>query len=103
MFRTPERDVHVHVWAAGSDEERDHLLFRDWLRSHPDSRVEYEHTKRSLAGSWRDMNCYARAKAPLIERILDDARRAQGEAGAVASSPPRIQGPDLSHDDRRDG
>jgi GrpB-like predicted nucleotidyltransferase (UPF0157 family) len=93
MFRTPERDVHVHVWAPGSAEERDHLLFRDWLRSHPDSRVEYERTKRSLAGSWRDMNHYARAKAPVIERILDHARRAQGEP---EPSPPhlrRIQGP----------
>ncbi len=33
MFRTAARDVQVHVWAAGSDDERRHVLFRDWLRT----------------------------------------------------------------------
>jgi GrpB-like predicted nucleotidyltransferase (UPF0157 family) len=74
MFRNPARDVHVHVWAAGSDDERRHLLFRDWLRSHPRERLAYEATKRSLAGTWRDMNYYARAKGPFIDGVLDRAR-----------------------------
>jgi len=29
MFRTPARDVHLHIWIAGSEDERRHLLFRD--------------------------------------------------------------------------
>jgi GrpB-like predicted nucleotidyltransferase (UPF0157 family) len=35
MVRTPERDVHVHLWRAESDDVRRHLLFRDWLRVDP--------------------------------------------------------------------
>ncbi len=64
MFRTPARDVHLHIWVPGSEDERRHLLFRDWLRAHPEKRVAYEATKRALAGRWRDTNYYARAKGP---------------------------------------
>lgn len=74
MFRTPARDVHVHLWGAGTDDERRHVLFRDWLRSHPDDRLAYEATKRALAGTWRDTNYYARAKGPFIDEVLDRAR-----------------------------
>ncbi|MFP5317590.1 MAG: GrpB family protein [Acidimicrobiia bacterium] len=76
MFRTPERDVHVHVWAADSDDERRHVLFRDWLRAHPADRLEYENAKLVLAGEWSDMNYYARAKGPVIDRILEHAQAA---------------------------
>jgi GrpB-like predicted nucleotidyltransferase (UPF0157 family) len=70
MFRTPAGDVHVHIWPAGSDDEHRHLAFRDRLRSNADDRAEYERTKRSLAGHYRDMNYYARAKTDVIARIL---------------------------------
>ncbi|HEX2047425.1 MAG TPA: GrpB family protein [Acidimicrobiales bacterium] len=73
MFRTPERDVHVHIWPAGGEDERRQLAFRDRLRSNAADRAEYERTKRELAGRWRDMNYYARAKGPVIERILERA------------------------------
>lgn len=57
MLRTPERDVHVHVCALDSDWEQRHVLFRDWLRTHPDDRQRYEDVKRALAGRvWEDMN-----------------------------------------------
>lgn len=73
-FRTPARDVHVHVWAAGSDDERRHVLFRDWLRVDAADRTRYEDAKRALAGRrWRDMNYYAEAKAPVISEIMERA------------------------------
>jgi GrpB-like predicted nucleotidyltransferase (UPF0157 family) len=76
MFRTPARDVHVHIWPSGSEDVRRHLMFRDWLRSHPEDRQLYERTKRELAGRpWRDMNYYADAKTPVIDEILGRARR----------------------------
>ncbi len=71
MFRTPARDVHVHVWEAGSDDERRHLLLRDWLRVDEADRTRYEDTKRRLARRrWRDMNYYAEAKTPVITEIM---------------------------------
>ena len=74
MFRTPARDVHVHVWAAGSEDERRHLLFRDWLRADGSDRARYEDTKRRLARRrWPDMNYYAEAKAPVIAEIIERA------------------------------
>lgn len=78
MFRTPERDVHVHVWKAGSEDERRHLLFRDWLRQAPDDRALYESAKRRFVSArFTDMNYYARAKGPVIQEIM---RRAEAWA-----------------------
>jgi GrpB-like predicted nucleotidyltransferase (UPF0157 family) len=73
MFRTAERDVHVHVWPAGGDEERRHLAFRDHLRAHERDRSRYEEVKLSLVGHYRDMNYYAEAKSAVIEEILERA------------------------------
>lgn len=74
-FRTPERNTNVHVYAAGSPEIDDYLVFRDWLRGHPDDRARYESLKRALAGrEWRDMNYYAEAKTPVIADVLRRVR-----------------------------
>jgi GrpB-like predicted nucleotidyltransferase (UPF0157 family) len=73
MFRTPERDVHVHVWEDPADDER-HLRFRDWLRQSPEDRAEYQALKEALATQeWPDVNYYARAKAGLIAEIMQRA------------------------------
>jgi len=75
MFRTPARDVHVHVWPAGCREGADYLLLREWLRAHAEDRRLYEGAKRELAGRpWRDMNYYAEAKSPVIAEIMARAR-----------------------------
>src|ERR671920_309868 len=44
MFRTPEQDVHVHVYTAGCPEVERHLTFRDRLRHDADDRRRYERT-----------------------------------------------------------
>ena len=76
MFRTPELDVHVHIFSPGCVEVARHLAFRDRLRSHAEDRLRYEALKRKLAKEdWPDMNAYARAKSELVEEIL--ARAAQ--------------------------
>jgi len=75
MFRTPTRDVHVHVWRDGDEEARRQLLFRDQLRRSGEHRRAYERLKRELATrQWRDMNDYADAKSGLIVEILAAAR-----------------------------
>ena len=75
MFRTPGRDVHVHFWPAGGDDERRHLVFRDWLRVDAADRRRYEEHKRELARrDWADMNDYAQAKNTIIDEIMRRAR-----------------------------
>lgn len=79
MFRTPEHDVHVHIYSAGCPEIERNLTFRDRLRRDVDDRRRYEHVKRELAAKeWADMNAYAEAKTEVIESILA-ASRAAGE------------------------
>lgn len=71
MVRTPELDVHVHVWGVGDGEVARLLAFRERLRASGADRAEYERLKRELARrAWADMNEYADAKGPLIEAIL---------------------------------
>lgn len=83
MFRTPERDVHVHVWRDSDPEVERYLCFRDRLRANPDDRLVYESLKRELAHrEWDDMNDYADAKGELIESII-----------ARAGGPPRVPTP----------
>lgn len=76
MFRTPEKDVHVHVYSTGCPEIEQNIVFRDRLRSEPDERDRYEKLKRKLAaGDWADMNAYADAKTEMIESIIARADR----------------------------
>jgi GrpB-like predicted nucleotidyltransferase (UPF0157 family) len=82
MFRTPQRDVHVHLWRSGSDDERRHLLFRDWLRENAEDRARYERVKRDLAAlQWDDSNDYARAKSDVIAGIMKRAETWAREIG----------------------
>lgn len=81
MYRTPAHDVHVHVWVAGSDHERRHLVFRDWLRRSPADRARYAAVKHELAArEWEEMNDYAQAKGAVIAQIT-----VRAEAWARAS------------------
>jgi GrpB-like predicted nucleotidyltransferase (UPF0157 family) len=82
MLRTPERDVHVHVYSAGCREIERSLTFRERLRTNAGDRRRYEATKRALAKrDWPHMNAYANAKTEVIEDIIA-AARAAGEVSA---------------------
>jgi GrpB-like predicted nucleotidyltransferase (UPF0157 family) len=74
---------HVHVVAAGGDEERRTLAFRDYLRENPDAAREYEALKRQLAAShsgsdFSSHQAYAQAKTAFVRRILDAAADGRG-------------------------
>jgi GrpB-like predicted nucleotidyltransferase (UPF0157 family) len=86
MFRTPARDVHVHIFSLGSPEIERYLVFRDRLRSNRDDRLRYEKTKRKLAAqSWPDMNAYADDKTEVVESILAAARAEAGASSGEAT------------------
>jgi GrpB-like predicted nucleotidyltransferase (UPF0157 family) len=73
-FRPPPglpRDFQVHVCTIGSKWERDHLLFRDFLRTHAEAARQYESVKSDVAGHHRtDRIAYTDAKGPLIAELL---------------------------------
>jgi putative glutamine amidotransferase len=65
-----DRAFHVHVCGTGSEWERRHLVFRDWLRDHPSDAAEYERLKRDLAERHpRDAYSYTDAKTAFIREI----------------------------------
>lgn len=73
-FAGQPRDVHVHVCRAGSDWEREHLLFRDYLRSHADARDAYAKVKWEAAQIWWDDRiAYTEAKSGIILDLLGAA------------------------------
>ena len=72
-FRSPagEPRHHLYVLAAGANELRRHLAFRDALRASEDLRKEYAMLKRSLAMRYKDdRNAYTQAKSAFIASIL---------------------------------
>ncbi len=79
------RDVHVHVCQQGSDWERLHLLFRDYLRASPGAREAYAAAKREAAGLWADQAAaYTEAKSEVVLGILGRAEAWAGAAGWAA-------------------
>ena len=77
MFRTPDGDVHIHIYSAACPEIDRCLTFRNHLRKDESARILYEQTKRELAThNWPDMNAYAGAKTAVIESILAGAHAA---------------------------
>jgi len=71
-----ERAFHVHVCPTGSEWERRHLAFRDWLRANPADAAAYERLKRELAEQHpRDTYSYATAKTAFIRETTDRAAR----------------------------
>jgi len=71
MFRTLNKDVHIHIYSAGCPEIQRNLAFRDRQRRSAEDRRRYEQVKRELAGKeWPDMNAYAQAKTDVIESMI---------------------------------
>ncbi|HEY7356505.1 MAG TPA: GrpB family protein [Ktedonobacterales bacterium] len=77
LFKGPDMALNLHVFSAGCSEIERMLLFRNWLRAHPDDRQLYERTKRELARrEWKYTQNYADAKTAVVEEILARAREA---------------------------
>jgi len=69
---------HIHLCGIGSEEERRHLAFRDYLRSHPAVAAEYVEIKRSLAAAHdgatlESRERYSLSKTPFISSVLEQA------------------------------
>jgi GrpB-like predicted nucleotidyltransferase (UPF0157 family) len=83
--RRTGRPVNLHVRVAGRPNQRYSLLFRDYLRAHPDTAAAYANLKRALAGLGIDKGVYADVKDPACDLILIAAE----EWAATAAWSPR--------------
>jgi GrpB-like predicted nucleotidyltransferase (UPF0157 family) len=75
-FREPpgSRRTHIHVRRAGSFSEQWALLFRDYLRTHPQAGAEYTAVKRRLAAQFpHDGAPYTEAKGPFLWEVIRQA------------------------------
>ena len=66
--------AHLHLTEHGSAFWRRHLLFRDFLRRHPEQARQYELLKRELAPLHTRGYTYAAAKTDFIRSALTQAR-----------------------------
>ena len=70
--RLPEH--HLYVVVAGTKPHLDHVLLRDYLRSHPDEVRRYAQAKwelaRRLSGAAEARSSYWQAKSPLVEDLV---------------------------------
>ena len=74
MFKGPDTDINLHVFSKGSKEIDKYLIFRDYLRAHPEARMLYEETKKKLAQmKWKYVQNYADAKSEVVAKIMDHA------------------------------
>jgi len=75
LVRTPERDVHIHIYQREDPAVDEYLVLRDRLRSDTNDRALYEKTKQALLNEqWDDTNEYAAAKTAVIQEITARAR-----------------------------
>ncbi len=72
---------HIHLYVRGNPELERHLLFRDYLRAHPETAQQYADLKFALAEKFRnDRPAYTEAKTEFIRGVEAMARdeRAKG-------------------------
>jgi GrpB-like predicted nucleotidyltransferase (UPF0157 family) len=71
----PENRTHyVHVEPLNGVLWRNHILFRDYLRCHPDEAATYGQLKMALAGQFsEDRDAYALGKKSYIDNIIGTA------------------------------
>lgn len=72
LFFRPQagRLANIHVRAAARPNQRYPLLFRDYLRGHPDAAAAYADLKRRLAALEIDRGTYADVKDPACDLIM---------------------------------
>ena len=63
------RRTHIHVRIQGRANQRYALLFRDYLRTHPDTAEAYAELKRRLAQYLADPQDYPFVKDPAVDLI----------------------------------
>ncbi len=70
-----ERRAHIHVRVAGKANQRYPLLFRDYLRTHPNTAETIVRIKRELAARFTDdVDAYYAVKDPVYDLVYQAAQ-----------------------------
>ena len=79
------RTHHVHVYERNHPDVKRHLLFRDYLRAHPERAVAYASVKEQLANQYpEDIQNYMAGKNEIIKELENEAYRWDREGGEEA-------------------
>lgn len=79
------RTHHVHVYERNHPDVKRHLLFRDYLRAHPERAVAYASVKEQLANQYpEDIQSYMAGKNEIIKEIENEAYHWDREGGEEA-------------------
>src|SRR5262249_23204108 len=76
-----ERRAHIHVRVVGGPNERFALLFRDFLRAHPDARDAWAIFKRELARISESVDDYVEVKDPATDVVIVVAEKWAADTG----------------------
>jgi GrpB-like predicted nucleotidyltransferase (UPF0157 family) len=78
LYRGKPRVYFLHIVRKDGPEWEADLLFRDYLRSHPEAAAAYAALKHGLADGGASSGEYSRGKGKFILEILSRARRRKG-------------------------
>ena len=70
--------VNLHVFGPDCPETIRHILFRNWMREHPEDRERYEKAKFGAVGGTEYVMDYNLRKQPVIREIYARAFKAAG-------------------------
>ncbi|MGG4264263.1 GrpB family protein [Peribacillus simplex] len=66
---------HLHIYKYESEEWRNNILFRNYLRTNPEQLIRYHQLKKELAEKYhKDRVTYTKAKEPFIQYIIKKAK-----------------------------
>jgi GrpB-like predicted nucleotidyltransferase (UPF0157 family) len=69
------RSHHLHAFQVGDPQVQRHILFRDYLRAHPEAAQEYSRLKEELARCFpNDRGAYTEGKTEFIQGIDEKAK-----------------------------
>ncbi|WP_130859450.1 GrpB family protein [Gracilibacillus phocaeensis] len=75
---------HLHLCEMDRKEWNEKLLFRDYLREHPDAAEKYASLKSQLAVAYKyDRPMYTQQKEPFIKEVIEKAKNEMSQTLAV--------------------
>nr|WP_295873785.1 GrpB family protein [uncultured Chitinophaga sp.] len=78
MFRLEHPRVNLHIFSPECPEAVRHILFRNWLRQHPEDRERYAAIKYEAARGVENARDYNVKKNAVVKAIYDRMYRALG-------------------------